>query len=650
MRRLGLVVSVSVLALMGCGSGGGGAGTGGSLGTGGSAGQAGAAGMGGAAGIGAAGKSGGGGAGGAGIAGANGAAGTNGAAGATGSGGQGVDGGVLQLDGGGSVQALPIVANDLAFDSTRGVLYATTNLNPDAGVVLSIDPPSAKVTGTLPVGGIPGLLAISDDDSALYVGINTPDTPELFPGIDGGNTIRRIDLTTMTPGPAVSMGTNTSTTLTAGQIVARPGSSTQYMVSLRQPGFTPDYAGLALYDGTKLLASLSSFYGSGDTIAFATPSVLVGCSNFQSASQLIEFAVNTNTIPGMESITATSAKASGLITDGQKTQIVTGGGLIFANDGQTVDETQLIQVGTYSDSVLAKDPGPAPVLDPNGTDVWFLRTADPSQPALLDFDRTTYTLRRSISLASLADSYIESATALVQCPPTGFAFLTDSKIYVVTLPKDAGASDGGVDAGCNDVCTTPGATECAANSTIATCADQTATCRSWQASMPCGTGLACQRLGGPICFDPNWAAWPMPNDAADVAQGAPNPTHYTDNGDGTVTDDVTGLMWQKTLPVTSPPPYWRWADALLYCQGLRLAGFDNWRLPSAIELLSIVDYGHANPAIDQTVFPNTPALTFWTSTTTASAAGSYWAVLFEDGRAIPQDEFGQQYSYARCVR
>jgi hypothetical protein len=431
MRRLGFVVSVSVLALMGCGSGGGGAGTGGSMATGGSAGQAGAAGMGGAAG-----KSGGGGAGGVGIAGANGAAGaagTNGAAGATGSGGQGVDGGVLQLDGGGSVQALPIVANDLAFDSTRGVLYATTNLNPDAGVVLSVDPPSAKVTGTLPVGGIPGLLAISDDDSALYVGINTPDTPELFPGIDGGNTVRRIDLTTMTPGPAVSMGTNTSTKLTAGQIVARPGSSTQYMVSLRQPGFTPDYAGLALYDGTKLLASLSSFYGSGDTIAFATPSVLIGCSNFQSASEVIEFAVNTNTTPGMESIKATSAKASGLITDGQKTEIVTGGGLIFANDGQTVDETHLIQVGSYSDSILAKYPGPAPVLDPDGMDVWFLRTA--SQPALLDFDRTTYTLRRSISLASLSDRYIESATALVQCPPTGFAFLTDSKIYVLTLPK-----------------------------------------------------------------------------------------------------------------------------------------------------------------------------------------------------------------------
>jgi hypothetical protein len=192
--------------------------------------------------------------------------------------------------------------------------------------------------------------------------------------------------------------------------------------------------------------------------------------------------------------------------------------------------------------------------------------------------------------------------------------------------------------------------QCAANSTIATCADQSVACRSWQTSTTCGDGLACQRLGGPLCFDPNWAAWPMPNDATDVAQGAPNPTHYTDNGDGTVTDNVTGLMWQKTLPVTSPPPYQIWNDAVATCRGLRLAGYDNWRLPSAIELLSIVDYGHANPAIDQSVFPNTPASPFWTSSTTPGAGAMYWVVLFDDGRTIPEGAFTQTYSYARCVR
>jgi hypothetical protein len=142
----------------------------------------------------------------------------------------------------------------------------------------------------------------------------------------------------------------------------------------------------------------------------------------------------------------------------------------------------------------------------------------------------------------------------------------------------------------------------------------------------------------------------MPNDAADVAQGAPNPTNYTDNGDGTVTDNVTGLMWQKAISATLPPPYQIWNDAVAACRNLRLAGYDNWRLPSAIELLSIVDYGKAQPAIDQSVFPNTPSYPFWTSSTTPSAGPNYWVVLFDDGRAIPEGAFTQMYSYARCVR
>jgi len=550
------------------------------------------------------------------------------------------DAGPRPLDGGGSIQSLSIETNDLVFDPKRGVLYATTNLAPDAGVVLTIDPVSVTVTAALPVGGIPGVLAISDDASALYVGINTPAAPPTpFPGTDGGDSVRRIDLASMTAGPLVSLGSNAISKLTAGQIVAVPGSSTRYVVSLRQPGFTPDFAGLALYDGSTRLSQLDSFYGSGDSITFGDPSTLFGCSNDQDPSELIQYSVTTAITP------APGIKVSGLLTGGQKTRITFDGGWIFANDGQTVNAKTLAAVGTYDDTFLAQYSQAAALPDPDGANVWFLGAA-----ALLDFDRTTFQLRRSISLAPVADDGdLQNATALVQWSPTGFAFRTFSKVYVMTVPKVAGL-DGGVDAGCNNPCTSVGTTECAAGSTIATCTDQNVACRSWQTSTTCGGGLACQRLGGPICFDPNWAAWPMPNDAADVAQGAPNPTHYTDNGDGTVTDNDTGLMWQKTLPVTSPPPYQIWNDAVATCRGLRLAGFDNWRLPSAIELLSIVDYGQAKPAIDQSVFPNTPAAPFWTSSTTPSAGANYWVVLFDDGRTIPEGAFTQMYSYARCVR
>jgi hypothetical protein len=339
------------------------------------------------------------------------------------------DGGPWPLDGGGSIQSLTLSTNDLVFDSTRGVIYATLNPNGDAGnSVLTIDPASVKVTGALPVGGLPSVLAISDDGSALYVGVNTPAAPPtVFPGVDGADSVRRIDLATMTPGPAVSLGSNTSSKLTAGRIVAVPGSSTQYVVSLRQPGFEPDFAGLALYDGNTLLSQLDAFYGSGDSITFASPTALFGCSNDEDPSELIEYSVTTAITP------ATGAKVSGLLTGGQETRITFNGGWVFANNGQTVSAKTFALVGTYNDSIIASFSNAAAVPDPDGADVWFLRTADSSSAGLLDFDRTTFQLRRTISLAPVTDDGdLQNATALVQWSPTGFAFKTYSKVYVMT--------------------------------------------------------------------------------------------------------------------------------------------------------------------------------------------------------------------------
>jgi len=72
-----------------------------------------------------------------------------------------------------------------------------------------------------------------------------------------------------------------------------------------------------------------------------------------------------------------------------------------------------------------------------------------------------------------------------------------------------------------------------------------------------------------------------------------------DNGDGTVSDMATGLMWQKSDDGSSR----NWEEALEYADQLSLAGYDDWKLPDAKELQSIVDYSRApavtnSPAID----------------------------------------------------
>jgi len=95
---------------------------------------------------------------------------------------------------------------------------------------------------------------------------------------------------------------------------------------------------------------------------------------------------------------------------------------------------------------------------------------------------------------------------------------------------------------------------------------------------------------------------------------------YVVNGDGTVTDKATGLMWQKADSGTTM----NWEKALSYAENLKYAGHEDWRLPNAKELHSIVDYTRAPDAADPShrsaavdpIFDLTETESwFWTSTT-----------------------------------
>jgi len=136
----------------------------------------------------------------------------------------------------------------------------------------------------------------------------------------------------------------------------------------------------------------------------------------------------------------------------------------------------------------------------------------------------------------------------------------------------------------------------------------------------------------------------MPNSQADVTAGAPNLESYTDNGDGTVTDNLTGLMWQQAVPTTT----YTWANAATYCSTtLTLASHSDWRLPSVVELTSIVDFG-SSPAVNSTYFPSTPASWFWSSSPLAGSSSYAWYVDFGRGYTSYYDV--SSTNYVRCVR
>ena len=132
---------------------------------------------------------------------------------------------------------------------------------------------------------------------------------------------------------------------------------------------------------------------------------------------------------------------------------------------------------------------------------------------------------------------------------------------------------------------------------------------------------------------------------------------YTDNGDNTVTDNATTLMWVQdpsaigtvgsyNWGTVGSPNTFTWANALLAVADLNTnsyAGYSDWRLPNVKELQSIVNYGNWSPAIGEATvggsgtgapFTNTGTPNYWSSTTYASTTSYAWYVSFTNGNVL----------------
>ena len=123
---------------------------------------------------------------------------------------------------------------------------------------------------------------------------------------------------------------------------------------------------------------------------------------------------------------------------------------------------------------------------------------------------------------------------------------------------------------------------------------------------------------------------------------------YADNGDGTVTDATTGLMWMQMDTGEGVD----WEEALALADESTYAGYDDWRLPNVKELQSIVDYSGVYPAIDPDYFEVTDEdAYFWTSTSayfSPADPGYYYAWYVAFGYAV--DAEGNDTHGAGAVR
>ncbi|MFI3137328.1 MAG: DUF1566 domain-containing protein [Methylococcaceae bacterium] len=121
-------------------------------------------------------------------------------------------------------------------------------------------------------------------------------------------------------------------------------------------------------------------------------------------------------------------------------------------------------------------------------------------------------------------------------------------------------------------------------------------------------------------------------------------SQFTNNGNGTVTDVKTGLMWKICSEGQSfntgsntcdgSAGNFTWQGALQQAQSVNTAGFagaNDWRVPNIKELRSLVELQCVDPSINATVFPNTPSAVFWSSSSFAGDSNNAWGVVFNGG-------------------
>jgi hypothetical protein len=143
----------------------------------------------------------------------------------------------------------------------------------------------------------------------------------------------------------------------------------------------------------------------------------------------------------------------------------------------------------------------------------------------------------------------------------------------------------------------------------------------------------------------------------------PDP-RFTDNGDGTVTDNLTGLIWLKNADCVGQQA---WADALVFAANLfdGWTGDDSggdcalgdgsspgdWRVPNVGELKSLIDASQSDPALPSTApFTGVASDTYWSSTTDAGSADHGWVVDLQSGSMTTISKSGGGGFYVWPVR
>jgi len=179
-------------------------------------------------------------------------------------------------------------------------------------------------------------------------------------------------------------------------------------------------------------------------------------------------------------------------------------------------------------------------------------------------------------------------------------------------------------------------------------------------SIAFAAGPVLPQTGQTGCWDTNGAAIDCTNtgQAGEQQTGASWPSpRFTDNANGTVTDNLTGRIWLKNADCFSGHT---WVEALAKSNTLATGSCGltdgstagQWRLPNVLELRSLVNEQQASPAtwLNTQGFSNVKLDYYWSSSTLANSTGFAWYVYMGGGNVDYGNKLDFSYHYVWPVR
>jgi hypothetical protein len=300
-------------------------------------------------------------------------------------------------------------ARHLVFDPVSGKLYASipSIVGPSGNSVRAIDPETLAVGPAVPVGSEPNRLAVSDDGSALYV------------GLDGSFSIRRLSLPALAPGAEFPVGATPN--LRAEEIEVQPGDANVIAVAQARQA-SPRYAGIGIYENGVLRPATMPGHDGPNRIEFSTdPGRLYGYGSVSTTGAGF-FRIR------VDEDGATLIDGRGGLLSGFGTDIEFFAPRVYSNTGAVVDPERLARAGRF-----ASGHADGMVADPDTGHAYFVY---PGAVAVFD-------LERFVPLDVIEVDMLGYPANLLRIGPGRLAFTTDAgQIILFDATPPDGDADG----------------------------------------------------------------------------------------------------------------------------------------------------------------------------------------------------------------